>query len=99
MIRRPKNRPPTHPGVHLRRAMSRNSLTLVEVAELSGISTRRLNAIIEGRRAVTPDAALGLEVATEVSPGFWTNSQATWNVWNRAKGPPPGNQPGPASDS
>ena len=80
MMRLPRNRLPTHPGVHLRRAISRSNLTIEDVAELSGVSTRRLNAILGERQAATPDAALGLEAATGVSSGFWINSQSAWDL-------------------
>ena len=44
---------------------------------------------MDGMRAVTSETALGLELATGASLGFWLNSQAAWDAWNRMKGPSP----------
>ena len=85
MIRLPKNRPPTHPGVHLIRAISRRGLTQTESARALGISFQRLNAIINERRGVTPDTALRLEKMFGVSAGFWLTAQLAWDLWHQMR--------------
>ena len=85
MIRLPKNRPPTHPGVHLMRVISTHGLTQTRAAHALGISFQRLNAIINGRRGVTPDTALRLEKMFAVSAGFWLTAQLAWDLWHQMR--------------
>lgn len=81
MIRQPKNRAPTHPGVHLRKAISRRGFTREEAADAIGISYRHLSAIMNGHQAITPHIALRLEKTLGVSTGFWLNSQLARDRW------------------
>ncbi len=83
MIRLPKNRPPTHPGAHLIRAISMRGLTQTESAR--ALSFQRLNAIINERRGVTPDTALRLEKMFGVSAGFWLTAQLAWDLWHQMR--------------
>ena len=87
MIRLPENRPPTHPGVHLMRVISAHGLTQTRAAEALGISFQRLNAVVNGRRGITPDTALRLEKAFEVSAGFWLMAQLAWDLWHQIREP------------
>ena len=80
----PKNRLPTHPGVHLRRAISQSDLPHKEVVGAMGISCEHLNAIMEGRESITSHIALRLERTLGVSAGFWLNSQLAWDSWRDA---------------
>ena len=82
MIRCPRNRPPTHPGVHLRRAISRSEFSREEVAGSLGVSLQRLTEIICGRVAITPHLALRLEEVTRVSSEFWLSTQSSWDLWH-----------------
>ena len=84
MIRLPKYRPPTHPGVHLARVLRQHGLTQTKAAQTLGMSFQRLNAIINGHRGVTPDTARCLEKMFAVSAGFWLNSQLAWDSWREA---------------
>ena len=83
MIRLPRNRPPTHPGMHLSRVISEHGLTQTKAAQALGISFQRLNAIINGRRGITPDTALRLEKMFAVSAGFWLSAQLAWDLSHR----------------
>jgi addiction module HigA family antidote len=46
------------------------------VAKEIGISARRINEIVHGKRAITPDTALRLGKYFGVSAQFWLNLQA-----------------------
>ena len=47
-----------------------------------GVSFPRLNEIVRGKRAVTPDTALRLARVTRISAGFWLGLQADWDLWH-----------------
>jgi addiction module HigA family antidote len=47
-----------------------------------GVSFPRLNEIIRGKRAVTPDTALRLAQVTEMSADFWLGLQLDWDLWH-----------------
>jgi len=46
-----------------------------------GVSFPRLNEIIRGKRAVTPDTALRLERVLGMSADFWLGLQLDWDLW------------------
>ena len=47
----------------------------------------RLNAIINGRRGVTPNTALRLEKATGMDADFWLGLQTDWDLWQELQSP------------
>jgi antitoxin HigA-1 len=47
-----------------------------------GVSFPRLNEIIRGKRAVTPDTALRLAQVTGMSADFWLGLQLDWDLWH-----------------
>jgi len=79
----PKNRPPTHPGeMLLEEFLLPGGITQTDFAERIGVSYVRLNAVINGRRGVTPDTALRLERATGMDADFWLDLQTRWDLWH-----------------
>lgn len=84
----PKNRPPTHPGeMLLEEFVKPLGASQVEFAGRIGVSYVRLNAIINGRRGVTPDTALRLECATGMDADFWLDLQTRWDFWHALHSP------------
>jgi addiction module HigA family antidote len=51
-----------------------------------GISFPRLNEIIRGKRAVTPDTALRLGRVLGISADFWLGLQQDWDLWHAMRG-------------
>ena len=47
-----------------------------------GISFPRLNEIVRGTRAVTPDTALRLGLVLGMSADFWLGLQQDWDLWH-----------------
>ena len=47
-----------------------------------GVSFPRLNEIIRGKRAVTPDTALRLARVSGMSADFWLGLQQDWDLWH-----------------
>lgn len=79
----PRNRPPTHPGEMLLEEFLRPlAMTQSEFAARIGVSYVRLNALVNGRRGVTPNTALRLEKATGMDAEFWLRLQMAWDLWH-----------------
>jgi addiction module HigA family antidote len=86
--RLPRKRPPTHPGeMLLEEFVKPLELTQVELARRLDVSYPRLNEIIKGRRAVTPDTALRLSRVLGMSADFWLGLQQDWDLWQAMNGP------------
>jgi antitoxin HigA-1 len=82
MVRLPTHRPPTHPGEALREDfLPEAGLSQSEAARRLRMSFRRLNEIVNQRRAVTPDTALLLAKLFGQTPDFWMNLQMRWDLY------------------
>jgi addiction module HigA family antidote len=62
-------------------------LTQSALAIQLGISYPRLNEVVKGKRAVTPDTALRLARVLGMSPDFWLGLQLDWDLWHAMRGP------------
>jgi len=77
----PNNRIPTHPGEILREEfLEPLALTQVELAQHLEIPLQRLNGIVRGKRAVTPETAWLLAQAFSTTPEFWLSLQAACDL-------------------
>ena len=84
----PTHRPPTHPGeMLLREFLEPLGVSQVEAARRMNIPFQRLNAIIKGRRGVTPNTALRLQQATGMDADFWLGLQSDWDRWHEFHSP------------
>lgn len=80
-MRLPKNRPPEHPGEILREEFIKPlGLTQEKLASALGISFRRVNEIINGRRSVTAETALLLASYFKTTAALWMNLQAGYDL-------------------
>ena len=87
MVRVPTDRPPTHPGEMLREEFLRPlGLSQAELAQRIGVSYPRVNELVHGKRAMTPDTALRLERLFGVEAQFWLNLQLAWDLYHAARG-------------
>lgn len=83
MRRLPKNRRPIPPGaVFLEDFLLPLGLTQKEAASRLHISYPRMNEIVNGKRAVTPDTALRLAKFTDTEAEFWLNLQQALDLWD-----------------
>jgi addiction module HigA family antidote len=81
--RLPRERPPTHPGeMLLEEFVKPLGITQTELALRLGVSFPRLNEIIRGKRAMTPDTALRLARVIGMSADFWLGLQSDWDLWH-----------------
>jgi addiction module HigA family antidote len=46
-----------------------------------GVSRRRVNELIRGHRAITPDTAIRLGTYFRTGPEFWMNLQQAWDLY------------------
>lgn len=81
VVRRPSGRRPLHPGQFLEtRFLKPLQLSQEALARELGISRRRINEIVNGRRGLTPDTALRLARYFKTGPELWLHLQAAWDL-------------------
>ncbi len=71
---------PIHPGSHLAEMLGELGITQYRLARAMGVPPRRINEIVHGRRAITPDTALRIGKALEMTPEFWLNLQRMYDL-------------------
>ena len=69
-----------HPGEQLAEELKTLDMSATELARQLKVSTNRVTAILNGRRAVTGDTALRLAHYFGTSPEFWLNLQALYDL-------------------
>jgi addiction module HigA family antidote len=78
----PKNRPPTTPGEMLLEEFLRPlGMTQVALAARMGVPVQRVNGLVNGKRAITPETAILLARALKTSPQVWLHLQANHDLW------------------
>jgi len=79
-LRVPSRRPP-RPGDFLEtRYLKPLSINQTELAQALGISRRRVNELINGKRGITPDTAVRLALFFGNEPMFWMHLQVAWDM-------------------
>src|SRR3990167_11203066 len=77
----PSRLEPIHPGEILMEEFIRPlDLSQTQVAKAIGVSPRRVNEIVLGKRSITADTALRLARCFDTSPQFWTNLQSQYDL-------------------
>jgi addiction module HigA family antidote len=75
------SRKPPHPGEFLEtRFLKPLHISQTELAAALGVSRRRVNELINGRRAITPDTAVRLAVYFDNDAAFWMHLQVAWDM-------------------
>ena len=73
--------PPIHPGeVLLEEFLKPLLLSQYRLAKEIGVPARRINEIVHGKRAITPDTALRLSRYFGLSERFWLNLQTRYDL-------------------
>ncbi len=74
-------RTPLHPGVFLEtRYLSPGRISQDKLAKALGISRRRVNELVCGKRAITPDTAVRLARFFNTDVEFWLQLQFVWDL-------------------
>ncbi len=82
-MRLPTHRRPTTPGgIFLEDFLLPLGITQKEAAKRLRISYPRMNELVRGKRAVTPDTALRFARFTGTEPEFWLNLQQAVDLWD-----------------
>ena len=72
---------PIHPGeILLEDFLKPFGVSQYELAKVVGVSPRRINEIVHGKRAISADTALRLARAFDVSDRFWLNLQNRYDL-------------------
>ena len=78
----PQSRKPTPPGEILKfEYLEPLKMTQQQLADALGITRVRVNEIISGKRAITPDTSYRLAKYFNTTPGFWMNLQLNIDMW------------------
>lgn len=79
----PKNRRPVHPGEILKyEFLEPLNMTQQQLADAIGVTRVRINEIILGKRAITPDTAFRLAKFFNTTPDFWIGMQIDIDMWD-----------------
>jgi len=69
-----------HPGEHLAEELKELGMSGAELARQLDVPTNRITEILNGRRAITGDAALRLAHFFGTTAEFWLNLQSLYEV-------------------
>ena len=73
--------PPIHPGeILLEEFLKPMKISQYRLAKDIGVPPRRINEIVKGLRAISPDTALRLSRYFGMSERFWSNLQARYDL-------------------
>jgi len=76
-----KRLPPIHPGeILMEEFLKPMGISQYRLAQDISVPPRRINEIVHGKRAVTPDTALRLSRYFGLSERFWINLQARYDL-------------------
>ena len=77
----PRKLPPVHPGeVLLEEFLVPMGLSQYRLAKSTGVPPRRINEIVHGKRAISPDTALRLARYFGMTETFWSNLQVHYDL-------------------
>lgn len=81
-----KNPNPLHPGQVLSEIyMSEMGLNQTQLAKLCGCSPRKINEVVNGKRAISPAFAIDLEKILSTTAEMWVRMQADYDLWEARK--------------
>ena len=76
-----KKLPPIHPGeILLEEFLEPMGISQYRLAKDISVPPRRINEIVLGKRAITPDTALRLSRYFGLSERFWMNLQTRYDI-------------------
>jgi len=80
-------RKPPNPGQFLEtRFLKPLEITQTALAAALGVSRRRVNELVNGRRAITPDTAVRLAMYFGNDAAFWMHLQVAWDMHVAVRG-------------
>ncbi len=77
-----KNSKPLHPGLVLNEIyMTEMKLNQSQLAARCKCSPRKINEIVNGKRAISPEFAIVLEKVLGTTAEMWVRMQADFDLW------------------
>ena len=78
----PRKLKPITPGeILLEEFLNPLGISQSKLARDISVSVGRVNDIVQGKRAITPDTALRLSIYFNMTPEFWMNLQTQYDLW------------------
>lgn len=71
---------PIHPGEILKDELEARGISQRKFAAIIGVSYSVLNEVVNGKRPVTTEYALKIEVATGIPAHLWVNMQSAYDM-------------------
>ncbi|MDO8954097.1 MAG: HigA family addiction module antitoxin [Gammaproteobacteria bacterium] len=72
---------PTHPGIILlKEFLEPMGISQYRLAKDINVPVKRINTIVKGKSAISPDTALRLSAFFTMSEDFWINMQANYDA-------------------
>ena len=71
---------PIHPGEHLAEILSELNVSQYRLAKTIGVHPRRINEVVQGKRAITADTALRIGKALGMTAESWLNLQRMYDL-------------------
>lgn len=76
-------RKPTHPGKIIKEDyLLPLSISIKDMAENLDISRKTLSKIVNEKGSITPEMALRLSRAFDITPDLWMNLQNNYDLWS-----------------
>ncbi len=73
---------PPHPGEVLRElCLEPLGISVTDAAQALGTSRKTLSAILNGKAGISPEMALRLSIAFDMSPESWLTQQSQYELW------------------
>lgn len=74
-----------HPGETLAEKLEEMGMSSEELALRTGRPEKIINAVLNGRCAITADMAVQFEIVTQIPSYFWLDSQRYYDEYNARK--------------
>ena len=71
---------PIHPGEHLAEILDELNVSQYRLAKTIGVSPRRINEIVQGKRSITANTALRIGKALGMTAESWLNLQRMYDL-------------------
>ncbi len=73
---------PPHPGEIIKElCIEPLGLTITEAAKALGVSRKTLSSIVNGKAGISPEMAVRLSIAFDISSESWLNQQTQYDLW------------------
>lgn len=72
---------PQHPGIELKKLISKRGMNLSQFARSINVSSSRISEIVSGRRSMTIDSAVKIADIFNMTPESWLQKQNEYDLY------------------